>query len=118
MMASIVEGRTRTFQAGAAIGQHRRVRLSSGKLALAGAADADGLGTAAREAFAADEYISVHLRNSQGTFLMVANGAITAGVEVFAAASGKIAATGTVSLGHALTAATADNDLVEVLPNL
>lgn len=114
-MASIIDGRARTFQAGAAIAQHLRVKLSAGKLAVAGAADADGIGTVAKEAFAADEHVAVNLKNAQGTVLMVASGAITAGVEVFAAAGGKIAAAGTVSVGRALTAATADNDYVEVL---
>jgi hypothetical protein len=46
---------------------------------------------------------------------MVANGAITANTFVFAAASGKVGATGTVCEGLALEAATADGDIIEVL---
>jgi hypothetical protein len=46
---------------------------------------------------------------------MVALTAITAGNPVYAAASGKIAATGTVFVGTALEAATADGDVIEVL---
>jgi hypothetical protein len=46
---------------------------------------------------------------------MVAAGAITAGAPVFAAASGKIASSGTVFVGTALEAAGANNDVIEVL---
>lgn len=115
-MPEFVEGRTRTFQAGAALVQHRRVKLSSGKLAYADADDTDVLGTMAREAFAVDEYVAVVLANAEGTQIMVASEAITVGTVVQAAADGKVAATGTVGVGIALSAAVAANDWIEVLP--
>jgi hypothetical protein len=46
---------------------------------------------------------------------MVANEAIDEGVRVYAAASGKVATTGTVLVGVALTAAAADDDVLEVM---
>jgi hypothetical protein len=51
---------------------------------------------------------------------MIASEAITAGNAVYAAASGKIAASGTVYEGVALESATANNDVIEVMfaPNV
>jgi hypothetical protein len=46
---------------------------------------------------------------------MIASGAITAGNSVYAAAAGKIAASGTIVLGTALESSTADGDVIEVL---
>ena len=44
-------------------------------------------------------------------------GAISAGDLVYAAAGGKIAATGTLLIGTALDAATGDGSVIEVLPH-
>jgi hypothetical protein len=46
---------------------------------------------------------------------MVAGGVIAAGVPVYAAASGKVADSGTVIVGVSLSAAGADNDIIEVV---
>lgn len=54
---------------------------------------------------------------SQGTCKMVASGAISAGDKVYAAASGKIAATGSLTMGTALDTATGNNSVIEVLPH-
>jgi hypothetical protein len=104
----------KTFVAGAAIGQHLRVKLTSGKLALAGASDTE-LGVTEIASFADGDHQSVRLRNSEGTLVGIAAGAIAVGAEVFAAASGKIDDSGSVAVGTALTAATADGDQVEWL---
>lgn len=114
-MSQQVETPTRTFTAGAAIGKYRRVTLSAGVLAAAGATTR-ALGTIENETFASGEKVAVRLRNAQGTRRMVAAGTITANTYVYAAASGKVAATGTVVEGFALEAATADGDYLEVLP--
>jgi len=58
---------------------------------------------------------TVRLRNAPGTVKMVASGAITADNTVYAAAGGKIAASGSIVLGTALESATANNDVIEVL---
>jgi hypothetical protein len=58
---------------------------------------------------------TVRLRTAEGTVKMVASGAITAGNPAYAAAGGKIAATGTVVVGPALEASANDGDVIEVL---
>lgn len=70
--------------------------------------------TATRKALAAGELTCVR-RNGQGTALAIANGAIDAGAEVYAASAGKVAASGTVPEGFAMEAATANNDVIEVM---
>lgn len=113
-MAQFTEGPTRTFTAGAAIAAHLRVKLSSGELAAAGASDVE-LGTMEVASFADNDVVPVRLRTAEGTCKMTASEAITAGNPVYAAASGKVASTGTVYCGTALEAATANGDVIEVL---
>jgi len=115
-MSQYVETPTRTFQATAAVAENLRVSyLSTGKIAVSGAGER-GCGTTDAPALAADDYVAVRIWSAQGTRKMVASEAIAAGADVYAAASGKIAATGTVKLGQAKEAATANNDVIEVLP--
>ncbi|HEY5705332.1 MAG TPA: hypothetical protein VIS96_07145 [Terrimicrobiaceae bacterium] len=57
---------------------------------------------------------SVLLLGKGSTKKMVASAAIAAGVRVFAATNGKVAASGTVCVGVSLTASGADNDIIEV----
>ncbi|MGB0714263.1 MAG: capsid cement protein [Phycisphaerae bacterium] len=118
-MSQFVEGPTRTFRASAAIGRYLRVKMTAGKVALAGVGATDEpaeLGTMEMAAFAADELVSVRLRNAPGTVKMVASGAITQGAAVFGAAAGKISAsTSGAAIGRALEAASADGDVIEVL---
>jgi len=105
----------KTFTAGAAMGERLLVIVSSGVLALAGATDANVVGATTRPAFASGDKIDVALVTKQGTVELVAAGAITAGATVYQAASGKVASTGTVVVGIALTGATAANDVIEVM---
>lgn len=111
-MSQFFDTSTRPDVAAAAIAQHLRVK-TTGALALAGAADVE-LGTMEVACTAAGP-TTVRLRSAKGTCKMVASAAITAGVTVYAAASGKIASSGTVTIGTALEAATADGDVIEVL---
>lgn len=111
-MSQYVETPTRTDTAASALGQFLRVK-TAGALALAGATDVE-LGTMENAALAAGP-ATVRLRSAKGTCKMVASGAITSGVTVYAAANGKIASSGTVVVGTALEAATANNDVIEVL---
>jgi hypothetical protein len=114
-MPQQVQALIRTFQAGGALSQYRRVRLSTGKLAYAGASDADGVGVLQIDALAANEYCPVLLANGYGTAIMIAAGVISQYAGVYAAANGKVAASGTVLVGITLTAAGADGDHIEVL---
>lgn len=113
-MSTYVEGCTRTFQAGAALAPDVRVKLSSGKLALAGVNDAE-LGVTADRAYADLDYVAVRLRTSEGTFRAIASAAIAVDGLVYAGASGKVSPTGSLLIGKALTAASADGDVIEVL---
>jgi len=114
-MSQYTDGPTRTFTASAALAPHLRVKLTSGKTALAGAADID-IGTVEGRAYADGNLHAVRLRNAPGTRKMVAAGAIAEGADVYAAASGKIDDEGTIIVGTALEEATADGDVIEVLP--
>jgi hypothetical protein len=114
-MSQYVEASVRGFTASAAIGQHLRVYLtSSNTLALAGANDY-GIGTMEDPSTAANEPVGVRLNSAMGTRKCVANAAITVGDPVYLAASGKVGSSGSVRYGTALEAATADNDVIEVL---
>lgn len=114
-MSQYVETPTKSFVASAAITKHSRVKLSSGKVAAAGIAE-DWIGTAEDAAFADGDMVAVRLRTAQGTQKYIAAGAVTAGARVYAAASGKIDDTVSTELvGIALEAATANNDIIEVL---
>lgn len=119
-MAQYVEGPTKSFTAGGAIAQFLRVKLTAGKLAIAGAGATDGaveIGTIEDAAFADGDVKAVRLRNAQGTKKMVAAGAFSAGAAVYGAAGGKVddAVSGSAH-GIAMEAATADGDVVEVMP--
>lgn len=118
-MNQFTEGPTKAFTAGAAIGKHILVKLSSGKLAVAGLGD-EYIGTLEDEAFADLEIRSVRLRSAQGTIQCVASGAFSVGAVVYGRAAGKvddISTTSAVRVGIALEAATAASDIIEVLPD-
>ncbi len=110
------------FAGGAALVVSRRVKLASGVLQYAGAAD-KALGVLLTPTFANANKTSgyddgtVCLETESGTRKMVAAGAIAVGADVWGAASGKIndIANG-VYVGKALEASTADGDVIEVLP--
>lgn len=96
-----------------------KVGSDANHIAGAGATDIP-LGTVPDEASATqvsdgDHWLEVKLLGKGSTKKMVASEAMaTAGVPVFAAASGKIALSGTVKVGTLLTTAAADGDVVEV----
>ena len=104
------------------IAQYLRVKgVSSGGNVLidvAGVTDAE-LGVVTRASFDNTHGPQdVKLRTAPGTVQMVASGAISLLGNVYTAANGKVAgtqATGALLLGIALTAATANGDVIEVL---
>lgn len=116
MAQSIQEGE-KTFTAGAAIGKFSRVKLVAGVLQVCVAADLEEIcvGVTLRSTFASGDRVSVSLRSAKGTQLAIANGAIVAGAVVYSAAAGKVAPTGTVKIGTAITATAADGDEIEFL---
>lgn len=104
----------KTFNAtAAAIAQGARVKVdSAGQISVAAAAEL-AIGVT-MEVVAASGYGTVKLFSAPGTFQCLASVAITRGAQVYPAASGKIAATGTTALPLvALEAATADGNLIE-----
>lgn len=114
-MSQYVESPCRTFTAGAALAIHRRVKLTSGELAYAGAGDV-AIGTLEKPSFADGDEVAVRLRSAPGTRKMVAAGAIAEGAHVYGAADGKVDDVGGVLEGIALDAAGADGDVIEVMP--
>lgn len=117
-MATYYDSQSRPFTSGATIGEHLRVKLSSGVLALAGVGASDetlDLGQTERPSVSG-EVVSVRLRNAQGTSKMVAAAAIAAGVAVYGAANGQISTTASgTAIGITMEAATAAGDVIEVM---
>lgn len=115
-MSQMTDEPLKSFPSTAALAQHRRVKMSAGILAYAGSTDAE-LGTLQQDQFAstAADNATVLLRTAEGTAKMVALDAITAYDPVYAAANGKISASGTVLVGKALETSSADGDIIEVL---
>lgn len=117
-MSQYVETPTKAFTAGAAIGKHILVKLSSSKLAVAGLAD-EPIGALEDEAFADLNIRAVRLLSAQGTMKCVAANAVAEGSVVYGRASGKVddvSTSSAVRIGVALEAATATDDVIEVLP--
>ncbi|HBE72471.1 MAG TPA: hypothetical protein DDW52_30425 [Planctomycetaceae bacterium] len=114
-MSQYVGSGIKTYTADAAIEQYLRVTYAaSGNVELADATTPE-LGCAERPTFEQGEDIPVRLRSAEGTCIMVADGAIALGGDVYAGADGKCSAAGTVLLGSAESAVSADGDYIEVL---
>jgi hypothetical protein len=110
-MAQVVTS-TQTFNAAGPIGQHLRV-ITPGALALAGDSDVE-LGTMDKPCLGAGP-ATVLLRTAEGSTKFVANTQINAGVDVYAAANGKVAASGTVLIGTSVTEASGDGAVLSVV---
>lgn len=108
----------KSFIAYGAITAHARVKLRSGygdQVELAGAGEAH-IGVA-EYAVADAEYVSVKLKNESGTVEVIAADSFSLGAVLYGAASGKVSDTSSGSaIGVALEAATADGDIIEMLP--
>jgi len=115
-MSQEVRECTKTFTAGGALEQNRLVCLSSGVLAYTDTTTS-AIGTLEDTTFASGDVVGVRLLPGEGTFKMVAAAAITSGANVYCAANGKIDDVGFIPVGIALEAASADGDIIEVLPS-
>lgn len=114
-MATQVDGNVKSFTAGAALNPFLRVKLSSGTVVVAGAGE-EYIGVTQQEA-ASGAQVSVKLRSGSGTVKVTAAGAFSAGADLYGAAGGKVDDTVSGSIQFmALDAATAADDIVEVLP--
>ena len=119
-MAQFVDTNTKTFEASAAIPKYARVTLANtGKIAKSGLTEKD-IGTALTEAFASGDKIAVKLRTGAGTHKMIASEAIAVASLVYTESDGEVQDTAQATafqLGTAITAAAADQDIIEVLYN-
>jgi uncharacterized ferredoxin-like protein len=115
-MAAIVTTATRTAIAGAAIGQHVLVKLTSDVLSVAALGE-EPIGTMEEASFASGDIRAVRLRSAQGTIKCKASGAFSQGAVVYGRASGLVddITTSAIRIGIALESATAANDFIEVL---
>lgn len=108
------------FSATAAIEQYRLLRLTAGSgtaVEHCGAED-EPIGISDQDDVAVGEFVSVRLLSDAGTAKVQAAGAIAIGDRVYPAANGQIDDVTTAngkSIGVALEAATAANDIIEVL---
>jgi len=119
-MSQMVEGPRKTFIAGSAAAANLRWKITDTTtnpptIGLAAATDAC-IGVNEDAVLAASVPVALLLSTAQGTRKMVSSEAITGGDPVYAAAGGKVAATGTIVEGKALETTTANNDILEVLP--
>ena len=116
-MASFNEGKiTKTVGTGG-VSKDQLVKLDGATVVVAGS-DEYAIGTAL-SAGSAGDLVAVRLLNTGGTFKMIAGEAFAAAADLYTGADGKVVDTdpgvGTVRY-VALEAATADGDVVEVLP--
>lgn len=119
-MSQFADGNYKTFEADAAVALYQRVKLDSdGKVTVAGLADLD-IGTAVKPAFAAGDLVTVKLRTGSGTHKMIVSEAVAAGALLYTESDGEVQDTAQATaypIGTALEAATADQDVIEVLYN-
>lgn len=111
----------KTYEADEAITLYSRVKLDSdGKITNAGLTDKSigTLQTAA--AIAAGDFVSVKLRSAAGTHKVRVKEALAAGATLYSEADGEVQDTAQATAfieGTALEAATAEDDVVEMLYN-
>lgn len=115
---TVMSNSPKSFVAGEALSAFYRVKIAGATRAawLADAADY-GVGTTIEHA-AINKNVAVRLWEHGGSHKCVASGVVAAGQKVYAAAGGKVAASGTLLIGTALDAATADGSVIEVLPHI
>jgi len=120
-MSQFVDGNTKAFRCSEAIPLYSRVKIAStGLVAVAGLAEKE-IGTAVVAGFTSGDLVTVRLRTAAGTHKMIAKEALAIGAELYTEAGGKVQDTAEATsfrVGVALEAATAENDIIEVLYNV
>jgi len=118
-MSQYVDSNTKAFTAAGTIKQYARVTLGSGGTITEAGLAVKEIGTAMQPAVSGDT-IAVKLRSGAGTHKMIAKEALAIGATVYTEADGKVqdtAETTAFQVGTALEAATAENDIIEVMYN-
>ena len=115
-MTQQVDTGARTFTAAGTIKRFATVQFGSGGTITEADATSGFVGVAS-EAAQSGDVISVWLTSKQGTSKMLAHAAITKGATLEAAAAGRVAthSSGTL-IGRTLDTATAQGDIIEVVP--
>ena len=104
-----------TLTAGEDLIAFRRVKISGSTVVYADALD-HGIGVVQVAVDYSEDASSCIRLDVEGTCKMMASGVIAAGGDAYAATDGKVAGSGTVEIGVALEASTANGDIIEVLP--
>ena len=106
----------KTYTAGEALGIYRRVKLSASSGTEVEYADQGDWFLGVTQENAADAaMVSVLDKKAPGTAICTADGAISAGADVYGADDGKVSATVSgIAIGKALEASLADGDQIEV----
>ena len=102
----------------AAVAQYVLVKISSSKVATAGLAE-QPIGVSMQQGFADGDVINVALLSKAGTIKMKCADAVAEGAAGYGRASGLIddvSTSSAIKVGVALEAATATNDIIEVMP--
>jgi hypothetical protein len=117
-MSQVNDTGHRSYAATAAIAKHALVKAATVSTCTTAGLNDQAIGTADNEAFAAGDVISVSLLSKQGSLKCLASGAFSVNAAVYGRASGKVddIASGAKLAGVALEAATAADDIVEVMP--
>lgn len=102
------------FPNNSALAEGTRVKMSAGFLVAASSSE-DEIGTIEQRVLATDTVATVLPINAYGVRHMIAAGAITQYATVYAAASGKIDATGTLVRGMAMEAASGAGSVIKVI---
>jgi len=110
-----------TLLTGAAVSAKRLVKLSDGTALHNTATETDDPIGVADYAAASGERLAVRLLSEPGTLEITAAGVIPSNADVFAGADGKVSALPAGAgnykkIGIAMEAATADGDIIEILP--
>ena len=114
-MSAVIHKCVRTFPSNSALSPYLRVKLSSGYLVVATAAD-DELGVLEQRTFSTDAVGSVRLPDSGESVRVVAAGAISQYADIYRAADGKVSATPNgARWGVALEAASGDGSQIEAI---
>ena len=98
---------------------YRFVVMTAGVIDAAASTDTHVLGSTEEAGAAASADVNVLLMSASGTRLIEAGGIIAKGADVILATGGKVvtsAGSGATIMGKALTASTADGDIIEVAP--